>query len=843
MQGESIWAKICGLPVKLLSLRNLLAVYFLINSIGLILFSMLVAGNLAKLAQPSVYVYASLYPWAKPAGGAVVKIASLLQYVLPVVVLFIYYTIYLRVSKLVLNKSMLIDKDPLPKIGLYFWVAVVVNAILLVVDKERVFLVAAFYLLWILSYLYFFLSIIQIRTPFVFISKWFLSAFLFVILAQISTIFVPLIINPMTIENNYINISEKTILKTGKVVDNLDYINEHRIAGFALNDPRKNGNDDNFNDTYPSVTLESCKIVLQTLKALAKEDEEHFSCNEKTKIFTAKTRLSLADKFILDGLALPLEDKKNLDALFISSASLQKKLSPPLYSKDEQDFIRRNTAELLNQAKAGWFFYHHGYSFGPMNALSLGASAYKQTMVYGWLNTVTQSKVLDLLGMPNYQGYFKIYFAEYLAYFIIFLLGIWAIFRRLETVVFAATLATSALLLLGIELIRLAPGFNPVRHIFDVPVFYLLYRYLAQERKIDLILACALAIFALLWNKDFGLYLTLSVGGALLFKGMKQRPFHMVPLLLGGVTAIAGMFLFFYPMPGANPTAIYMLLGVGSPQATSGVIFGLLILVSLLLAATMAIKQNEAYTILTVGMALYFVQSLTYYIWYPVAHHILGVAPVFILWLVALFHGWVIQDKSKEGIKWQHFIILLLMLFVYLPASASFYWRQLSYNKIFKSHQLYNWTFDKARFKSTMEPALFEEAANLIKQNSKNDNGIFIVSKYDNILPILAGKYSAMPYNELPTNLVSPREIEVASEAILKNKPAFLFVDSDIGRNLNGEVPLENDPATISLNIYGEARGRAMVLQGLSEVYIRVAGSYALCASGRIISVYCRKPD
>lgn len=837
------WMKICGLPAKLLSLRNLLAVYFLINSIGLIVFSMLVARILAKHVKINIYDHSNLYAWAIAPGGTGVKIASLLQYVLPVVVLFIHYTIYLRVSKLVLNKLMGIDKDPLPKIGLYFWVAVVVNAILLLVDKERLFLVAAFYLLWILSYLYFFLSIIQIRTPSVFISKWFLSVFLFVILVQFTIIFVPLISKPMTIENNYINISEKTILKTGAVVDNLDYINEHIIAGFDLNDPRKNGNDDKFNDIYASVTLESCKIVLQTLKALSKENEYHFFCNEKTKIFFAKRSFSLAEKSILDGLTLPFEDKKNLDALFISSANLQKKLSLRLYSKDEQDFISRNAAELLSQAKAGWFFYHHGYSFGPMNALSLGASAYKQTMVYGWLNTVTQSKVLDFLGMPNYQGYFKIYFTEYIAYFAVFLLGIWAIFRRLGTVVFAAILVISALFFLGIELIRLAPGFNPVRHIFDVPVFYLLYRYLAQDRKIYLVLACALALFALLWSKDFGLYLTLSVGGALIFKGMKQRPFNLLPLLLGSVTAIAGILLYFYPMPGVNPTAIYMFLGSGSPIAPSGLIFGLLILVSLLLAATMAIKQNEAYTILTVGLALYFVQSLTYYIWYPALHHILGVAPVFILWLVALFHGWVSQVQGEASVKRQSLMLFLLMLFVYFPGSALFYLKQSAYNQIFKNHQLYHWTFEKASFITTMDPTLFEEAANLIKQHSKNDKGIFIISKYDHILPILAGKYSAMPYNELPTNLVSPNEVDVASDAILKNKVPFLFVDSDIDRDLSGEIPKEKDVVTIDLHLYSEAKGRVMVMQGLNKVYTSVADSYMLCTRGRLISVYCRKPD
>lgn len=772
-------AKFFALPVELMGLRNLLAVHFFINSIGLIVFAILVARILGKFVQPSVYVYASFYPWARPPVGAVDKLTSLLEYILPVLALLFYSAIFLRISKFFSSLNITIETDRLKKIGFYFLTGAVINGLLLVVDKEQKFRLAALSLLWVFLFLLAPLSVYRNRPLTISIPSWVWGVVLCAIAAQYAAIFVPLIINPMRIENDYINIPEKTILKSGDVVDNIDYINEHKIAGLQLYDPRNVQNKE-------ALTKVSANVML------------------------------------------------HLDKLHIQEK---------VYSEEELDFIKRNSIELLNQTKAGWFFYHHVYSFGPMNAMSLGASSYDQAMVYGWLSTVMQSKVLKLLGMSSYQGYFKVYFAAYLAYFAIFLLGIWAIFRRLETVVFAAILSVSALFLLGFELIRLAPGFNPLRHIFDVPVFYLLYRYLAQDRKGYLIFACILALFSILWNKDFGLFLALSVGGAVLFKGLKQRPFALVPLLVGSVTVIAAALLFFSPMPGANPTAGYMMLGVGTPQATNGEIFGLLLIVSLLLAATIRIKQNEAYTILAVGAALYFVQSLTYYIWYPFAHHLLGVAPVFILWLVVLFHGWTSQFQDGVIPKRGGGVLLLLLLFIYLPASARFYFGQWTYNKIFKEHRLFHWSFKEASFISTMDPALFEESVNMINRYSSNDNGIFIISKYDSILPILAGKYSAMPYIELPTNLVSTKEVKIASTAILKSKPSFLYVDSDIGRSLSGEIPVETDPVATQLRLYGEARARVMVLQGLNEVYARVADRYQRCQSGRLISVYCRKPD
>lgn len=774
--------KVIEVVSEFLSLRNLMKAYFVINSIGLIVISMLVAIFLAKTFQPPMHVYASLYPWARPPVGSEGKLSTLLQYIFPVLTLFIYYAIYLRVSKYVTGLLEGFDKNRLQKIGFYFLTALVINCVLFFIGKEHRLILGLLSILWLLLFLWAPYSVYKNRplnipiSSSIVIPSWIWGVALCIIIVQYAVIFAPLVINSAVVGNDYINFSEKTILKSGRVVDNVDYINSHKVAGLHLYDPRH--------------------------------------------------RLGV------EGFA-----KDNLDFLDHQNGTYNNSISS---SVESLDFIAKNKRELLNQTKAGWFFYHHGYNFGPMNALSLGASPYQQTMVYGWLSTVSQGKLLEFLGASSYQGYFKLYFAEYIAYFVIFLLGIWAIFKRLGTVVFAAILAISALFFLGIELIQLAPGFNPVRHFFDILVFYLLYRYLELGRKSYLILGSILALFAILWSKDFGLFLTISVGGALLFKGVKQRQFQLLPLFMGVVIVIAGVLVYFYPMPGANPTAIYMLLGVGSPQAASGAIFGLLVIISLLLAATITIKQSEVYTVLSVGVAFYFVQSLTYYIWYPALHHILGVAPVFILWLAVIFHGWISQSKSGE--KLQSAILLSVLILVYLPASIIFYWGVHTYNQTFRNHQLYNWQFDKARLVSTMEPTLFEDAVNLIKRYSANSNGIFIVSKYDHILPILAGKYSAMPYNELPTNLASPREVQVASDAILKNKPAFIFVDSDIGRNLNGEIPIENDPVTIQLGLYGEARARAMVLQGLNDVYVRLVNTYTQCEVGRLISVYCRNP-
>lgn len=773
------WAQQCDAYLSESGLRKVLALHFSICGAGLIVVSMFIAGQLGKVIHPPAYLYSNLFPWASAHVGVGSKTTSLLQYVLPVVMLFVYYPLYLLVSRIVVRAEVVFDKDRFPGMCAYFLALAAVNAGLLLVNKERTALIGLLSVLWLLLAVWLPLSILRGRWLAISMPKWLLAVLLCIIPIHYATIFVPLISNPIMIGNDYLNIPEATILKSGRTVDNLDFLNEHGMLEMQLHDPRKDSE---------AVQAEGREVV--PLRPEINTPERHFS-------------------------------------------------------EEELDFLSRNEVGSKDREYKGWFLYHHGYNFGPMNALSLGASPDKQTMVYGWLSTVAQAKILESLGMMNYQGYFKEFFAEYLLYFVIFLSGIWLIFKRLDAVVFAGILAISALLELGIELIKLAPGFNPVRHIFDVPVFYLLYRYLALERKAYLFCACGLALFAVLWNKDFGLFLALSVGGAAMFKGVKRRPYQQVPLLVGGATAAVGMLLYLYPTPGANPTAIYMLMGVGSPQVKIEELFHLLTWIGVLLAATIWVKQSEAYKILTVGMGFYFVQSMTYYIWYPKAHHLLGIAPVFILWMVALYHGWISHIQEEKKISRRQLLVFAPLLLLYLAASVHFHKEQKSYYQTFKTHQLYHWPFENASFVSTMNPELFEGAANLVKRYSPNDKGIYIISKYDHILPILAGRYSAMPYNELLTNLVSAKEVDVAVKAILTDRPAVLFVDSDIGRSIDLDSPLQTNDNVIHLfDFFGSVVVReGEILSGLNKVYMGVAGQYALCVPGKLVSVYCRKAE
>ena len=754
------------------------------------------------------------------------KITSLFHYVVPAAVLFVYYPITFLLSKSPMLTQQALSRERLPKLWMYFLILLVINVGLQIANEERTALVGLLSFLWLILLMWLPLTFVIKRKwaiPRWLTSrmKWFWGIAICIFSLQYLVVFVPLIFNPMVIGQDYVNVAERTILNNGKVVDNLDYINSHQINGLQLYDPRKS-------TAGTLLKVKDCQGLYQALIARDRANRSQYDCDAKKSTLILKT-------------AFVSVDEKNLSVL--------RRRAPA--SAEENDFIQRNT---LNDSEAltykGYFLYHHGYNFGPMNALSLGATPVAQTMVYGWLSTVMQGKVLESLGMMSYQGYFKVFFSTYIAYFVVFLLGIWLIYKDLGTLVFAGVLAVSAILVLGIELIKLAPGFNPVRHFFDVPVFYLLYRYLSDKRITYLFAATALSLFAVIWSKDLGMFLATSVGGALIVHGIRQRPFSRLPLLIGLITATAAILLYFSPLPGTNPTSFYMLLGVNSPLATSSQIVNLLMLVIALLLATLWVKQNSTYTILTLGMALYFVQGLTYYVWYPELHHLLGVAPVFILWLVALYHGWSLQCQDVDKTTNRRLLVFFsIVLLIYLPASIHFVKERKEYLHQYANHQLYQWSFESGQFESTMDPSLFEEAVDLIGKHSSN-NGIYIISKYDHVLPILAGRYSAMPYNELLTNLVSRKEADIAAKTILENNPKYLFVDSDIGNGFSDHAsPTETANISAQLaamqarKLYGDAASRERLVVGLYDVFLVVADKYEKCETGGLISVYCRRDN
>lgn len=154
-------------------------------------------------------------------------------------------------------------------------------------------------------------------------------------------------------------------------------------------------------------------------------------------------------------------------------------------------------------------------------------------------------------------------------------------------------------------------------------------------------------------------------------------------------------------------------------------------------------------------------------------------------------------------------------------------------------HENYVWNLDRAHFVSSMNPLFFENSANLIQKFS-TEPAIHIVSKYDNILPFLAKKYSAMPFSELAKFLSTPRELALSIEKIRQDRPLYLFVDTDIERDYTMDVLDPRIPPHLN-NLQWFSVKRVKWQELLQKVFMAVKDDYEPVEQGMLISVYRRK--
>lgn len=663
-----------------------------------------------------------------------------------------------------------------------------------------------------------------------------------IVICLLGTMFLLRVFRPAMIANDYMNMPGITKLDNGNLVDNIEFVNKHKVAGLIKNDPR----------TAPNAALE---LEQERFKIMRSPDLDYFinhnNNGEKYRYLYDDHRGEL----ILHG-PMSLEDKNNLTS-WVSRESDREVITVKYReflrnnslneingcSNEVKEFIGKNSLELLDQSQAGWFFYHHNYFFGPMNALSLGDSAKNQLMIYGWLATVTYEKIMQLFGGINYQNYFKIFNLTYFLYYLIFIAGVWVIYRRSDFTGWAALGVIASLFLLGSRVIDLAPGLNPIRHFLDIFIFIFLYRYLQNRRFALLFGLLALSLFSVLWSKEFGLFILLAVCSAsFIFELYPSRNWGRAALIL--LTTILGLALYVFPFSAANPAQPYALTGICTPSTPKILVHLALISISLIyIFITLMLKASFARRVFVFALFIYCQLLGVYFVWYPQTHHLFSLAAPYLLLLISMVDLWDTNqsygnDNYNPPAIYTYFTPLLLVAVLIL--SVGYYRDKSLYEKNFDYHKIYNWDFKKASFQSTMDPTLFEEASELIKKYASG-NGIFLISKYDNILPVLAGKYNKMPFNELPTNLVTEKEISMAAAAVLDNKPHYVFVDSGIEDYLNGEVFVKDDPCYKEFKhnyLYESSLSRVMVLSNLKKVYDDFKQFYRPVEKSKLITVY-----
>ena len=789
--------------------------HFLLCIIGLIGIVQLIAGKIGLLFE------AHLNNWISYSDAYLLvvshsKIASLLQYITVIITLFVYsIVVSLSVSKLKLMVlNVFFRKNEFTKLYCFYLAFLLLFNICIyctLSDNPIECLFAG--VGWLIVTMWPLSPLVK-RVLIMFGTKtskslqWSAYGLLVAIVIQMLYMFLPFIgSEQLKVINDYFSVPEKTQL-TNMLVDNKTYIASHHVGGLF-------------------TTIKSINIVENPLVDFSKLAE-----SSSLETLLCKYLTTVQCKQLFYDKTLPGLNKHN-------------------YSVEEKLFMQENSYEISWQLIAGHYFHHQNALLAPLNEYVLGKPVEDIVFLYGYGNSLLLKQVVSYLGEFNFQTIEKFFYSFYPLYYGCFVLLAWFIFGNVWWVLLATLLSYSALQNIGFEAIRYAPGFNPLRHLLDIFIIGTFYQYLRTKRLAIayLVLSFALALLAIFASKEFGsiLFVALSLAYIANYLLVKRAKLELL-LFLGMMGLAIGMMFFLKNHLGADSLAIYGILGV-SVTPTSQVITRCipLILVAIYAFFSYAYLQKEAkkpWFCLSLLLFFYLQGTLIYYIWYTEPSHLLSINVAWVLLIALLFRQVLSYSTSREFnlglLKTTTFVALLVF---YLP-SLGFYYKSLcAYNKVFKTHQLYQWNFPRAHFISTMDPKPFINSVQLIDHYS-SASAIYLLSRYDNFLPFLAARYSALPFSQLDLSIVSKKEFDLVVTTLQQTKPRYLFVDNDIEQVHFDDILNPQDSFAVSLGAlsekYEQSLGRVLILNNLKLVFDVIKVNYKPITKGDMITVYER---
>ena len=134
-----------------------------------------------------------------------------------------------------------------------------------------------------------------------------------------------------------------------------------------------------------------------------------------------------------------------------------------------------------------------------------------------------------------------------------------------------------------------------------------------------------------------------------------------------------------------------------------------------------------------------------------------------------------------------------------------------------------------------LKKKIFQQAIDLIqKYTPEKKKDIAIFSRYDNIIPFAADKYSNLPIQDLQWLLISSKEYHQIIQFFNVKKPKYLFVDTDIERNFEYDRPFIQSPQLIII----EHLFRIGRLKLMQKLWNEIKCNYKLQEKTPLLTVY-----
>jgi len=659
--------------------------------------------------------------------------------------------------------------------------------------------------------------------------KWFYVLMIVVGFFELAYLFYDPLINKPKIANEYYAIPEKTIIDN-RFYDNTSFFNKNIQSPLTYK--------------YDIISGDSKENVIPLDKSKLRivfSGESSVRDSSINQIFYDKNGRYTSFNLMRSGDCMEVMSNDYLYALMQRVVSRSSYMDTVQYGKKVMDFLDKNRYEIHQQVLGRYIIHHHNFVLSPVNELSLGKEKNQINAQYGLGSAILINKLLSYTGGVSLHNWLKWCYLFYIIYFLLFVV---VVNKVSESVAITSLVFIASLIIInnrGYDILLMPPGESPWRHFFDVVVLYFIYRYGVSQKLIYYVIALILSVASVYINPQIGMMVLLSVIAAGMIYSWHEKHFFFLMIALSCMALLFGIM--FYLQQGAQiGLTRYYIDGLVGIKIDSLYILGIsLVFLMAYMGLYYLMQQRERSDYFPLAYLLFYSQALMLYtVWHFDRNGITSRFFIYILTVILL----VYKLSYNKNFKWQYFRFLkagaiFVFLLVYLNSLLFVLKGKKEYDDIFKSHKVYSWGLKRADIVSTIDPIYFKESIDLIRKYSLFKDGIYIISKYDNILPFLSEKYTEMPFIDMSWYFVTNKEVRNVLDLLRRNKPEYIYVDTDIYRNYN------NDLIDIRIPKIGylsqESAWRVQRMKLLNLVFEGISNDYSLCEKGILISVYKRK--
>ncbi|HWQ27117.1 MAG TPA: hypothetical protein VN367_10120 [Chlorobaculum sp.] len=509
------------------------------------------------------------------------------------------------------------------------------------------------------------------------------------------------------------------------------------------------------------------------------------------------------------------------------------------YSKSVIKFLKNNRFEMHQQVLSRFMIHHHNFILAPLNELYYGKDVKNIVAQYGLGGAMIIGKILTFSGGISLHGWLKICYLFYLIYFIFLIFTSYKITGSYYFACIVFMLSVGVMNNRGYDILILPPGDSPWREFMDIPILLLMYWFGVKRGLIYLASALLLAVFQVVINPQFGAMMLMAVICSAVFIAIREKENFAATIVLSLVSLISGVAIYIKSNANSGLSKYYFdgMVGV-KIEYQQILLFIMMFMVGYLLLYRVIQKKNGLEYASIIYLLLYSQALFLYVVWHYDKNGITSRFHIYILTALLIIQRADVLSVIK---KYKNSFLLIVS-----AAAVVFYVRSVvfvvdgkyEYDQIFKRHKAYEWNMKRADIVSTMNPEHFNESIMLIKEYSPDQRGLYIISKYDNILPFLSERYSMMPFFDMQWYCVTDKEVYGSIKCIKDARPEYLFVDTDIYRNFNNDLIDPKIPVIGYLS--QESIWRVQRLKLLNKIFEGVSGDYTLIKKGILISIYKR---